>query len=83
MSQDYGRCRNELGEMIQKGEEKRKWRDQGREDDCHKIINNNLHIHTNVQKSLCQIEYLQMKILFKRYVLRHDLNADSESTFLS
>ena len=30
------------------------------------IINNNLHIHIKVQKSLCQIEYLQTKSLLKK-----------------
>jgi hypothetical protein len=46
MSQDYGRYRNgkgrfkqnELGEVIQNGEEKRKSRDQGREDIIKSLI---------------------------------------------
>jgi hypothetical protein len=42
---------------------KRKSRYQGRNWRYHKIININLHIHIKVQKSLCQIEYLQTKSL--------------------
>ena len=61
-----GWSRNKLREVIQNGAEKRKSRYQGRNWRYHKIINNNLHIHINVKKSLCQIEYFQTKSLFKK-----------------
>jgi len=56
----------ELGEVTPKRDRKKKI-DRSRKGRYHKILNNNLNIHINVQKkSLCQIEYLLTKSLFKK-----------------